>query len=40
MKKLIVLAAVLMVCLAGCTLSGLDIKVDNATSEEVKLVEE
>ncbi len=39
MKKLIVLAIVVMVCLASCTISGLDLKVDNASTDEVKLAE-
>lgn len=39
MKKLIVVAIVAIVCLAGCSLSGLDVKVDNASTDEVKLVE-
>lgn len=39
MKKLIVLAIVAMICLAGCTLSGLDVKLDNASTDEVKPAE-
>jgi hypothetical protein len=35
MKKLIVVAIVVMVCLTGCTLSGLNVKVDDETIEVV-----
>jgi outer membrane murein-binding lipoprotein Lpp len=39
MKKLIVLAIVAMICLAGCTLSGLDMKVDNVSTDKIKTAE-
>lgn len=39
MKKLIWITIIGIVCLAGCTLSGLDVKVDNASTDEVKLAE-
>lgn len=36
MKKLIVIVIVGIICLAGCTLKGLDVKVDNATTDEIE----
>ena len=38
MKKLIV-AIVVIVCLAGCSFSGFNVKVDDATTEVVKTAE-
>jgi hypothetical protein len=39
MKKIIILAIILSACLIGCTFSGLDIKLDNASMDEPKLSE-
>jgi hypothetical protein len=39
MKRLIWIVIIGIVCLAGCTLSGLDLKLDNASTDEAKLAE-
>ena len=36
MKKLIWIAIIGVVCLAGCTLSGLDLKVDDVSTDVSK----
>jgi hypothetical protein len=39
MKKLIVVAILVMVCLTGCSLKGFNVKVDEATTDMVKPAE-
>jgi hypothetical protein len=39
MKKIVVLAIILSVCLVGCALSGLNIQLDNTPVNEARLSE-